>query len=403
VLGVVGLLISGAGLFFYFAGSTGTTGKGPAAPTSIGQPKTPATIPHAEPAGKDDRPTDRPSSPATDVTVPSTPTQGRTPEAPLGPSGPRKAAFWEFESRGSEVSIDGRTIRVRPPAGRQYPRKIRFYLPPGTHLVRAGDDLDWLDIENDLFDTYVPLHRAITGPDPDLAEETVKEQTERLAGAFMAGAEGLPYHLLGNYYYAESKRQPKREAALLEAARIKYIQAVRTDPGLAPSHLNLACILKELGEFDLAKKEVTAAALLNFDNVFGIQGATETLIAELGITQPEPALDIPWSAYSEEEATTPLDVRMVKYHEAILRYAARASECAKLWSNLGLHFARQPGKERLAERYYRRAIRTLRNEDDTARQQQALKVVSNNLFLLASKYSMPERAEYEQLARICGN
>lgn len=404
VLGVVGLVVSGAGLLFYFGtGSTGTTVAAPVQPAPSGQVTAPSTVPHPEPDDRDGQPVDEPLPPTTNTTVPTTPAQGPEPETADKPSAPRKAAYWEIDTRVSEARIDGRTIRIRPSTDRQSPRNIRFYLPRGTHLVQVGDDIDWLEIENDLFDRYVPLYQAITDSDLDRAGQTVKAQTEILARTFMAGTEGLPYHLLGNFYYAESRRKPERKAAFLEAARVKYIQAIRTDPGLAPAHLNLACILKELGELDLAKREVLVALLLNTDNVFGLQGGSEALMAELGIKPPESVLDIPWSAYSEETATAPLDRRMVKYHEAILRYAAQASERAKLWSNLGLYFAGQAGKPRLAERYYHRALRTLGDERDVDNRQHVLKVVSNNLLLLASKYRMPERFEYEQLARICGN
>jgi hypothetical protein len=291
LLGALGVAIAGAGLLLYLLSAKGVTpSQGPSAARADGtqQVLAPTTQPAradgqtAGPLGPEAGPADREKGAVSPA-----------PEKTAQPLKPRKVVFWEVYTILPYVSIDGRRIQMGLSGVRDFPPTIRFYLPPGTHLVQAGETIEWLDVETDLFDDYLALHRAITDSDPERSRQALREQVGRLAEAFLTGREGLPFQLLGNYYLAESRRNPAAKAAFVETARLKYVQAVRTDPGFAPSHLNLACILKEQGDLDLARKEAIAASILNFDNVFGIQGGVDSLLADLGVTQGSPALDIP--------------------------------------------------------------------------------------------------------------
>ena len=313
----------------------------------------------------------------------------------------RSAASWEFPSDVNAVWVDGRRIPIKPAAPPEAPRTYRLYLSQGTHFVRSGKDSEWIEVESDFLESYVPSHRALAGEDPDQSRACFEEQVHLAAKHCLAGPDARYLHLLGNHYFLLSQRSRESRDALLEAARRRYIQAIRLDPGLAPSHLNLAHISKAQGETDLARRHAIAASLLNLDNVFGIQSGIDTIVAELGAPASEPVLDIPWGKYRAEVPTDPLDWRMLRYHRTILRYASADSERAKIWSNLGLHFAGQEGKHRLAEQYYQRAVLVLKGEEDEGVRKQVLKQVSNNLALLASKYELPEKREYELLARFC--
>ena len=313
----------------------------------------------------------------------------------------RSAASWEFRSDATAVWVDGRRIAIKPAASPEAPRTYRLYLSQGTHFVRCGNDSEWIDVESDFLESYVPSHRALAGEDPDQSRACFEAQVHLAAEHCLAGPDARYLHLLGNHYFLLGQRTRESRNALLGAARRRYIQAIRLDPGLAPSHLNLAHISKAQGETDLARRHAIAASLLNLDNVFGIQSGIDTIVAELGAPASEPVLDIPWGKYRAEVPTDPLDWRMLRYHRTILRYASADSERAKIWSNLGLHFAGQEGKHRLAEQYYQRAVLVLKGEEDEGVRKQVLKQVSNNLALLASKYELPEKREYELLARFC--
>jgi tetratricopeptide (TPR) repeat protein len=379
LMGVIGIIISATGAYLFLR--SGPAGNQP--PEIV-----PTTTVAARTALVDDPITKNLNTSNTDkveTTKPSNQiTEARKPEEQI------KLPYLEIPSTARALTVDHRLLRIQPwTSGRM----LRLYLPPGTHHVIREGVSKRIEIETDFSHQYFSLHEEMNRS----MTSAVKRHAESGAKVFFSGSEGLPYHLIGNYYFLISKNKKDRKG-LLNSARRRYVQAIKVDPGLAPSHVNLGYIWFELGENNLAAREVLAAEWLNFDNVFGIQTGIEELKRRLNLTKPPAILDIPWESYEERLPEDNRDKKMVQFHQTIMRYSDQAAERAKLLSNLGLYFARQENQARQAEEYYRLAIQELDQEASKEKQRSVFKVVSNNLALLASKYQLPELIEYEALA-----
>ena len=379
LMGVIGIFVSATGIYLFLKSGPANNQR----PENV-----PTTTVAARTALVDDPITENLNTSNTDKAETAKPsdqtTETRKPEAQI------KSPYLEILTTARALTVDHRLLKIQPWTSNE---KLRLYLPPGTHHVIREGVSKWVEIETDFSDKYFSLHEEMNRN----MTRAVKRHAESGAKVFFSGSEGLPYHLIGNYYFLISKNQKDRRG-LLNSARRRYIQAIKVDPGLAPSHVNLGYIWSELGENDLAAREVLAAEWLNFDNVFGIQTGIEELKRRLNLTKPAAILDIPWESYEERLPEDNRDKKMVQFHQTIMRYSDQAAERAKLLSNLGLYFARQKDKARQAEEYYRLAIQELDQEASKEKQRSVFKVVSNNLALLASKYQLPELIEYEALA-----
>ena len=382
IMGAVGISISAIGAYLFL--KSGSTGKQPTENVAT-------TTVQKQVAVIDDQAIENSGSSNVDKPEIATPNGIQTSEGKEFKK-PVQLAYLQIPTTTRELTVDRRLLKIQPWHSTY---NLRVYLPPGTHVVTRDGVSKWIEIDTNFSEQYFSLNEEMSRS----MTRAVKRHAESGAKVFFSGSEGLPYHLIGNYYFLISKNKEDRNA-VLNSARRRYIQAIKVDPGLAPSHLNLGYIWLEFGETELAAREALAAEWLNFDNVFGIKAGIEELKRRLQLSRAATILDIPWEGYEELLPEDPRDRKMVQFHQTIMRYSDQAAERAKLLSNVGLYFARQNNKSRQAEEYYRLAIQELNRETSVEKQRAVFKVVSNNLALLASKYHLPELIEYEALAEM---
>lgn len=241
--------------------------------------------------------------------------------------------------------IDG--VPARPRDGHWSSGFWTLVIPAGRHVVQltAAQPPRMVESQEGFVEFYQGSVASFsTGEAYDF--EKLIRATAATSGVFQEPL--LPHHW-GNYFWQNEDR---------EAAVRLWNEAVRIDPGFAPSHLNLSYAHAESGDSDRARHEAQLAALLNVQDAFGISSHLVQLRQRLRLP-PVPHDAVRFLPERYEESSSSLTVeqeRGLRVLSTIAEVCVDPVERIRAINNIGVYLTHEQ-QPRLGLKYFRNGLR----------------------------------------------
>lgn len=262
-------------------------------------------------------------------------------------------------------------------------------MPPGTHLVHLGDRAATKITVGKGFPEAYQLRRSevILGGKYDFGR-----LVDRSLPTLGVATEPVLAHLWGNYYWQEQE---------YDAAVRAWKEAIRLNPGFAPSHLNLAYALAERKDMPGAVRELEVAFHLNHHDAFGIAAHIEELAARVPLSAQAGLSRFRAADFDELSAAadlSPEQLNVLRTLETVRSYVVDERQRIRVVNNMGAYLLHE-SQPAAAYEHFRRALREIVAAPDARSDQPLLRTVLENLGLAAEQAKMAEARFYRQLSR----
>ena len=299
---------------------------------------------------------------------------------------------------GGKITISG--VEIDLTAESQIAH-ARLYLPETDEVYEIGVENGQritINIKNGAGEQYQKMKRRRRN-----LKELIESEGERWGK-----------HFLGNYYYELAGKRmqsvgwlsPERKREIYFPAIEKYKVAIKSEPVFPLSHLNLAYIYFELGEYERAAKECKLAekynlslvpnvASGNYSDVFGVNRFITSLRQKLRTQYSVPDNKIEMSDYKpsereikQEEAKREKDVESFVLS---LEKHLIGDDRVRLYNNLGYYYQTK-GEYHLALVNYRKALE-LKKQNLSSVKSETVSTIYQNIQAVYTKLGWLEAQE----------